>query len=118
MILNRLSIGSVVNCTHNMKNWHPDKYKYLNFPVGKWRTFCEGGEETLENFLCPLFEFLEDNLQAAGSILLHCLAGAHRAGITGVLALMLFRQIPAKELWVVFLIGRPCLGGEEDKGGK
>ena len=100
-ILDRLNIHSVVNCTHNMKNWHSDKYRYLNFPVGKWKQFCAAGEKDLKEFLCPLFSFLEDNLQSGGSILLHCLAGAHRAGITGVLALMYFNKIPAQEVAII-----------------
>ena len=82
-----------------MKNWFPDKFEYFNFPVGKWRQYCGGGgEDNLKKFVCPLFRFLKERLQSGESVLLHCLAGAHRAGITGVLALMFFRQIPANEV--------------------
>ena len=41
----------------------------------------------VKRFVDPMFKFVDDAL-ARGSVLVHCLAGAHRAGSTGVLLLM------------------------------
>ena len=39
-------------------------------------------------FVQQLFDFVEAALAAGSSVLIHCLAGAHRAGTTGCLLLM------------------------------
>jgi protein-tyrosine phosphatase len=39
-------------------------------------------------FVQQLFDFVEGALVAGSSVLIHCLAGAHRAGTTGCLLLM------------------------------
>ena len=39
-------------------------------------------------FVQQLFDFVEGALTAGSSVLIHCLAGAHRAGTTGCLLLM------------------------------
>jgi hypothetical protein len=39
-------------------------------------------------FVNPLFDFIDAALAAGGSVLIHCLAGAHRAGTTGITCLM------------------------------
>jgi protein-tyrosine phosphatase len=39
-------------------------------------------------FIQQLFDFVEGALAAGSSVLIHCLAGAHRAGTTGCLMLM------------------------------
>jgi len=39
-------------------------------------------------FLQPMFDFVEGAIAGGGSVLVHCLAGAHRAGTTGCLLLM------------------------------
>lgn len=39
-------------------------------------------------FVQQLFDFVEGALAAGSSVLIHCLAGAHRAGTTGCLLLM------------------------------
>lgn len=39
-------------------------------------------------FVEPLFEFIEAAIARGDSILIHCLAGAHRAGTTGVACLV------------------------------
>eukprot|EP00798_Chlamydomonas_sp_ICE-L_P006340 gene6340-2965_t len=39
-------------------------------------------------FVDPMFRFVDEALVKGGGILLHCIAGAHRAGTTGVACLM------------------------------
>ena len=64
----------------------------------KWRQESGEGEDGVRKFLYPMLAFLEDTLESGSSILLHCLAGAHRAGIAGVLALMFFRHMSGEEV--------------------
>lgn len=40
-------------------------------------------ERELSAFLHTLYDFVEGALASGGSVLVHCLAGAHRAGTTG-----------------------------------
>ena len=37
----------------------------------------------IETFLKPVLEFINDVINRGESVLVHCLAGAHRAGTTG-----------------------------------
>ena len=39
-------------------------------------------------YFAPLFQFVEGELSAGNNVLIHCLAGAHRAGTAGVACLM------------------------------
>ena len=39
-------------------------------------------------FVQPLFDFIDEAWRKKSSVLVHCLAGAHRAGTTGTLCLM------------------------------
>ena len=66
--------------------------KYLRFPISFWSRFVETRNNdnhlSLINFLTPLFKFVDNALANGENILIHCLAGAHRAGTTGVILLM------------------------------
>ena len=98
-LLNNLNIVAVVNCTHNTNNYFPDKLSYCKFPVGKWKTECKGGEVgEVKRFVESLLMFLQTNLETGGSVLLHCLAGAHRAGTAAVLAIMAFKQMSVSQV--------------------
>merc|ERR1719174_1664182 len=44
----------------------------------------------------PYFAFIAQNLAEGHNVLVHCLAGAHRAGTAGIAALMLFCNWDAK----------------------
>ena len=44
-------------------------------------------------YLLPLFKFVDQSLRQGRSVLVHCLAGAHRAGTAGVLLLMRYTGI-------------------------
>jgi len=45
-------------------------------------------DEGVLRFFNPIFSFVEQQTELGNSILIHCLAGAHRAGTTGVSWLM------------------------------
>lgn len=102
-----MSITHVVNCTDDMPNYcevpatfppHPKasdpRLQYLRFNVAHWASAGDPMRETTASdaeigcFIQRLFAFVDDALTSGGSVLVHCLAGAHRAGTTGVLLLM------------------------------
>ena len=68
-------------------------FEYLRFPLGQWRrrsdcdAIAAGGAPTLD-FFAPLFRFVQSCLARGDCVLVHCLAGAHRAGAAGVALLM------------------------------
>lgn len=109
-------ITHVVNCTDDMPNFcerqithpphptaHLPRLKYLRWNVAYWQS---AGNMKLEqpatskmiaDFVGTLLDFVEDAVDNGGSVLVHCLAGAHRAGTTGCLLLMHFLSLSAAD---------------------
>lgn len=83
-----------VNCTDNMPNFHEDKphLKYLRFDVSNWSRYMDHTDQSVHRFVKPLFSFVTEGLEAGESVMVHCLAGAHRAGTTGCACLMHFAK--------------------------
>ena len=52
--------------------------------------------ESILDFLKPFFDFVDKAVDSGGSVLVHCVAGAHRAGTAGCLLLMHYHQLAAK----------------------
>ena len=93
----RLGVRAVVNCAPNLLNVHEEKFSYLRFPIGRWRQHCGEDEHLLQAFLTTflqvnwsttkncvwknLSQFVAGHLSAGESILIHCMAGAHRFSI-------------------------------------
>ena len=76
------------------------EFKYLTFSIGKWRNVpnIRTESDVTYDFFKPLFEFLDDELNKKGnSVLIHCLAGAHRAGTAGIASLMYLTGMDAKQ---------------------
>jgi protein-tyrosine phosphatase len=89
-ILSSQNITHIVNCTTDMPNYfskHPDMV-YFRFPVSEWQ--CRNRATLYDEFILPMFQFIENALNNGQNVLIHCLAGAHRAGTTGVACLMYF----------------------------
>eukprot|EP00930_Biecheleria_cincta_P100187 TRINITY_DN91802_c0_g1_i1.p1 TRINITY_DN91802_c0_g1~~TRINITY_DN91802_c0_g1_i1.p1 ORF type:complete len:294 (-),score=49.98 TRINITY_DN91802_c0_g1_i1:9-860(-) len=65
------------------------EYRYLHFPIGWWREApgCKS-QRGAARILAPLLGFVEEALAEGSSVLIHCLAGAHRAGTAGIACLM------------------------------
>lgn len=72
-------------------------FRYLTFPIGRWRSHVQRNPESVFNFFKPLFEFLDRELGQGNSVLIHCLAGAHRAGTAGIASLMHLCDMDSKE---------------------
>lgn len=85
-LLQQNGVTHVVNCTDNMPLYHESKniFTYLRWNVAYWPS----DDAQLQPFLATLFEFVDAALAGGGCVLVHCLAGAHRAGTTGCLLLM------------------------------
>eukprot|EP01047_Picozoa_sp_COSAG01_P033037 COSAG01_NODE_2414_length_7740_cov_10.011386_2_plen_234_part_00 len=90
-ILRRHGITHIINCQDvSAPNFHEGNahFHYYRFPVAHWFKFpMDSPTETLAYFRGP-HGFIEGALGGGGSVLVHCLAGAHRAGTTGVSWLM------------------------------
>ena len=79
----------------------PNMLRYYRFPVSDWKgRMAKKMQENADknphratmDFIQPMLNFIESALLQGSSVLIHCLAGAHRAGTTGVLALMYFHN--------------------------
>ena len=109
-------ITHVVNCTDDMPNFceSDPRISYLRFNVQWWQS---GGDlyakdcsdEGVLRFVQTLFDFVDGALASGGSVLVHCLAGAHRAGTTGCLLLMYKSGLGAAEATRVAKQLRPVI---------
>ena len=88
-------ITHVVNCTDDLPNFcqAEGKQKYLKFNIAHWQSaghtdFRRRPNEEIVAFLESMLAWVDAALASGGSVLVHCLAGAHRAGTTGILCLM------------------------------
>eukprot|EP00929_Paragymnodinium_shiwhaense_P053467 TRINITY_DN26755_c0_g1_i2.p1 TRINITY_DN26755_c0_g1~~TRINITY_DN26755_c0_g1_i2.p1 ORF type:complete len:253 (+),score=26.51 TRINITY_DN26755_c0_g1_i2:121-879(+) len=96
--LRECQIGAVVVCLNEMRDdvleaaECPRRRQHFFYPIARWR---EGrGREAVARddgvafVFAPLLGFVQDQLATGTSVLLHWLAGAHRAGTAGVACLM------------------------------
>ncbi len=74
-------------------------FTYLPFPIGRWRSvLSRRTPEATFAFFRPLFDFVDESLAAGEPVLIHCLAGAHRAGTAGVACSPSLPSVPAAAL--------------------
>ena len=100
-------IYHIVNCTADMKNFHEDKFSYYRFNIAGWPSF--GGQDELRKFIEPFFQFVDAVLAKGENVMVHCLAGAHRAGTTGCLCLMHYADMSHTEAVPVAQRLRPII---------
>jgi hypothetical protein len=91
-LLQSKGVTHVVNCTHGigeLPNCHEGVLKYYRFPISEWRSHVNiNRDETTRAFTAQLWPFIDSAIQNGDSVLVHCLAGAHRAGTTGTSCLI------------------------------
>jgi hypothetical protein len=93
-MLRERRITRIVNCQdsdgRNYFEGDP-QLVYLKFPIGRWRStrgVLDGADGTWA-FWEEYFSFVFQSLRDGHNVLVHCLAGAHRAGTAGIAILML-----------------------------
>lgn len=60
-------------------------------------------------FYKPLFQFVDSRLGAGHNILIHCLAGAHRAGTAGISCLMYLCELDPATATTLAKRARPAI---------
>lgn len=99
-LLQSYSITHVVNCTDSIPLYH-DKHPgaqitYLRFDITSHYDRARTDKAAV-SFVEPMLTFVADALSKGKSVMVHCLAGAHRAGTTGILCLMRFAKLSPKD---------------------
>ena len=132
-ILQKNKITHIVNCTRparggTLANYFSNnsRYKYYEFPVACWQDYVMEDDSGLPirddnkkmlqlmKFLKPMFMFLRRAVLQGNNVLVHCLAGAHRAGTTGILTLMYFMKLNAEEAQKLATSIRPIINPISD----
>ena len=74
-----------------------ENFTYLRFPIAHWWRSKEdmNSHVGVRRYFAPLFAFVEKVLRAGGNVMVHCLAGAHRAGTSGVALAMYYLRLSA-----------------------
>ena len=70
---------------------------HMGSSVESYDWFLSSEADTLLAFVADLFEFVDECLAEGGNVLVHCLAGAHRAGTSGCLLLMYKHGVGAQD---------------------
>jgi len=109
----------VVNCTTNIQCFHKGVLEYHTFDISRWRwdvgrpsktgLNTEGSPAELAAFLKPVIAFISQKIYLGESVLVHCLAGAHRAGTTGIISLMHFQGLGSTEAVARAKLRRPVI---------
>eukprot|EP00747_Dinoflagellata_sp_TGD_P206791 gnl/TRDRNA2_/TRDRNA2_80447_c0_seq1.p1 gnl/TRDRNA2_/TRDRNA2_80447_c0~~gnl/TRDRNA2_/TRDRNA2_80447_c0_seq1.p1 ORF type:complete len:215 (-),score=43.94 gnl/TRDRNA2_/TRDRNA2_80447_c0_seq1:16-660(-) len=93
-------IRNVVNCQEQgSENFHEadPSFSYMRFPITLWQrapgTQTEAG---LLEYMAPLFTWIDGKLEKGENVMVHCLAGAHRAGTAGTAYVMYKTGLDAK----------------------
>ena len=96
LLLQAHGITHVVNCTNGagqIDNFHEGRMTYYRFPVSDWWRHINDSDGSVNAFVDPMLAFVDGAISHGDSVLVHCLAGAHRAGTTGCALLIHYRQL-------------------------
>ena len=101
-ILNAHGIRHVVNCQGmDSKNYHEknSEFEYLRFPIGAshWSPFDMDTNSGVVRYFNVFLNFVEITVRGGKNVLIHCLAGAHRAGTAGVAWLMYANNLSVED---------------------
>ena len=95
-MLTSLGITRVVNCTHGagaIPNYHAGRLQYYTFPISHWSMHVKSSSASVLAFSDPMFKFIDEAVSRGENVLVHCLAGAHRAGTTGCACLIHYAKM-------------------------
>mmetsp|Transcript_52782 Transcript_52782/g.114052 ORF Transcript_52782/g.114052 Transcript_52782/m.114052 type:complete len:378 (+) Transcript_52782:25-1158(+) len=91
-LLSEHRISRVVNCqqSDSLNFFEGDpQFRYLRFPVASWQHEDDVSSSSgVLRFFEPLFRWVDDAVAKRENVLIHCLAGMHRAGSVGVATIM------------------------------
>lgn len=83
---------------HERKGEAGGEFTYLRFPIAHWWRAPEMQTHAgVRAFYAPLFNFAESALRRGENVMVHCLAGAHRAGTSGISLVMYFMNLSAPQ---------------------
>ncbi len=117
-VLEEHQIFRVVDCQSSASRpFQSDpRFEYLHFTIGLWaRSPKDGGGgygmagKQVLRYMTPLWEFVDRNLGEGRNVLVHCLAGAHRAGTAGSSCLMKFGGLAKTEAVATAQKARPAI---------
>lgn len=112
-VLEELQIFNIINCqgrTGDLYFKKDKRFKYLRYgisedlQISKLRT-----PKDVYDFLAPCHDFIDQSLASGQNIMVHCLAGAHRAGTAGVSYMMRAGKMPYVDAVTVAKQLRPCV---------
>ena len=108
-------ITHIVNCTHNIPEYfdHCDAFEYFRFNIGR-HSRCIDSDADVNRFVEPMLEFVEIALRRPGNVLLHCKAGAHRAGTAGIICLMHLGSMRMTDAIALARAKRPVIEPDAD----
>eukprot|EP00929_Paragymnodinium_shiwhaense_P070739 TRINITY_DN35864_c0_g1_i1.p1 TRINITY_DN35864_c0_g1~~TRINITY_DN35864_c0_g1_i1.p1 ORF type:complete len:306 (+),score=24.52 TRINITY_DN35864_c0_g1_i1:161-1078(+) len=97
-LLQKHQVTHVVNCTDSMPLYHEasGRIRYFRFDITSHYRRVRTDEEAVA-FVQPVLDWISKALASGHNVMAHCLAGAHRAGTTGVLCLMYFAGLSARD---------------------
>ncbi|CAE6946235.1 DUSP9, partial [Symbiodinium sp. KB8] len=99
-LLQKNGVTHVVNCTDNMPNYHENTpgspITYFRFDISGFHRLVKTDADAAR-FVQPMLDWVGAALASGRNVMVHCLAGAHRAGTTGCICLMHFAGLSAKE---------------------
>eukprot|EP00968_Pinguiococcus_pyrenoidosus_P011683 scaffold964_cov261-Pinguiococcus_pyrenoidosus.AAC.9 len=93
------AVPSAISCQGlDSQNFFEDdpSVDYFRFPIATW-AISGAKMDTREGVLAyfqPLWDWIDEKMEEQRSVLIHCLAGAHRAGTTGTAFLMYKENLP------------------------
>lgn len=90
--LKERNICAIVNCQGvESENYFEDDelMDYHRFPVSHLAIAASSTQSLMDGGFQQAFDFIDSHIREGRSVLIHCLAGAHRAGTVGVAWLMI-----------------------------
>jgi len=111
-MLRECGINNVVNCqgARSANNFEGEPgFFYKRFQVAHWRHMVHKYSCSALEFAMPTFKFIDAALARGEGTLIHCLAGAHRAGTTTVAFLMYKRQLSQRRALEIAKELRPVI---------